>query len=163
MKHAGRHCAAPARLIADVGAALLLAGLAAFPCDDALAERAGTAFGVNMTLLPPGTQPAAILDPLAGTAWRRIEGPWPGALSFARTGRVARVLTAGAPAADVSYSLALAPSGTGKAEKRGELRIVPASGPAADFFFVLSADGKTLTLTAARTGARGRYVRAGPH
>lgn len=163
MKHGGRHCAAPARLAADVGAALLLAGLVALPSDDALGERVGTEFGVNMTILPPDTQPAAVLDPLAGTAWRAVEGPWPRDLSFAGKERMARVSSAGAPPADVSYRLVVTPSGTAAAERRGELRIVPANGPVADFFFVLSADGRTLTLAAARTGVRGRYVRVAPH
>lgn len=158
MRRVGYRRGAMEHLAASVGVALLLAGSVVFPSEEALAGSATAEFQVGITILPAGAKPAAAPDPLAGSTWRAIDGPWLGTLSFASHGRVVHVAMAGGKPEDVSYNLIAAPASS--AGKRGELHIVPTGTPAASFFYSLSADGRTMTLIAARTGVHGRYVRA---
>lgn len=158
MRNAHHHHAAVERLAADVGAAVLLAGFVEFSSGEALAGSASAQFQIGITILPAGTKPVVAPDPLAGSTWNAIDGPWLGTLSFASHGRVVHVAMAGGKPEDVSYNLIAAPASS--AGKRGELHIVPTGTPAASFFYSLSADGRTMTLIAARTGVRGHYVRA---
>lgn len=162
MRNAHHHHAAVERLAADVRAAVLLAGFVVFSSGEALAGGASAQFQIGITIVPAGAKPAVAPDPLAGTVWRSLDGPWPGTLSFGKSGRIAHVAMTGATPEDVSYSLVLPSAGAAAKDERGELRIIPMNGPTAAFFFTFSAGGRTMTLIAARTGARGHYLRVQP-
>lgn len=158
MRNARHHDVAIKRLAAGLEATVLLAGFAACLSEDALAGSASAQFQVGITILPSGAKPTAVSDPLAGSAWSAVDGPWLGTLGFAARGRMVHVAIAGAAPEDVSYSLVATPPNA--AGQGGELHILSARAPDANFFYVLSADGRAMTLIAARTGARGHYVRA---
>jgi hypothetical protein len=135
------------------------------PIDAVQAAQASTTFGVGITILPADAQASLPpVDLFAASAWHAVDGPWPGTVRFDGRTHTVHLDLVGAQPVDAAYSYAVeqAPAGRHAAGQHGRLHIAPMNGLAIDLAFVLSNDGKNLTLVFERGAIAQHYVRMAP-
>jgi hypothetical protein len=153
------------RRLAAAGSAALAVGFTAVPIDAVQAAQVSTTFGVGITILPADAQASLPpVDLFAASAWHAVDGPWPGTVRFDGRTHTVHLDLVGAQPVDAAYSYAVeqAPAGRHAAGQHGRLHIAPMNGLAIDLAFVLSNDGKNLTLVFERGAIAQHYVRMAP-
>lgn len=142
----------------NAGAAILMA----LPLVGEAGEATAT-FGVTLTIVPAQTPAAAApADPLAGGTWEALQGPWPGTMSFNSEARSVHIAPRGASPVDASYGYTFEEGQASDAQasvRRGRLHIKRTNGLEAELTFLLSKNGRILTLLFNGGAEAQRYVR----